>query len=586
MAGKIGITIAPTSFSLLAGDTVPATVSLRNLGQTVDQFTVSIDGLDPSWYTLPVASVALFPNDQDSLKINLHPPKTGVKAGSYRFRVNVASRENPAEAATTDLTLQVGALPEMGLEISPPSITGRKGVYRVLVTNPGDAEIRLDFKASDARGNLRFSLRPESLKVPPNGRTETVLEVRLSWLALFGGKSELDFQVQASMLGAEEGRTVNGQLIRVPWWEPLTKLRIPWLARPPAISSFKAATEDRREFKLTWSVRRAAEVTLDGERVEPQEERAVRPAEAREYVLAASNKYGSTSQTVTVQPLAMPKAKVSDKIRASLMPTELKVTAGAVPAIASLQLQNLSEIVDKFTVEVEGLEETWYSRSASSVALMPQASGQAQITFQPPKHKGVRAGTYPFAVTVRSQSVAGESASIVGQLEILPQVEFKVAVRPYRVSSRRKGKFRVNLANTNVSDASFVLDATDLDEGLRFQFKEDNPTVSAWNSVDVPMLARPKRGSTVGEKKRYDITVTARTEDGRTQSTNCEFHHNPFMASWRPVLRVVRAIVVIGAIVALVYFILRWGGGWSTLTRSPQTWVNNLVNTVEGWFFR
>jgi uncharacterized membrane protein len=268
------------------------------------------------------------------------------------------------------------------------------------------------------------------------------------------------------------------------------------------------------------------------------------------------------------------------------MPTELKVTAGAVPAIATLQLQNLSEIVDKFTVEVEGLEETWYSRSASSVALMPQASGQAQITFQPPKHKGVRAGNYPFAVTVRSQSMAGESASILGQLEVLPQVEFKVAVRPYRVTNRRKGKFRVNLANTNVSDATFVLEATDLDEGLRFQFKEDNPVVSAWNSVDVPMLTRPKRGSTVGERKRYDITVTARTEDGRAQSANAEFYHNPLMASWRPVRRALGTLLLIAFIVALIYFPLKWGGGWSTLTRSPQTWSNNLVNTVQSWFSR
>jgi uncharacterized membrane protein len=586
MAGKIGVTITPTSFSLLSGDTVPVTVTLRNLGQTVDQFTVSIDGLDSSWYTLPVASVALFPNDQDSLKINFHPLKTGVKAGAYRFRVNVASRENPTEAVTVDLTLQVGALPEMGLEVSPPSITGRNGIYHVLVTNPGDAEIRLDLKVSDAQGNLRFSLQPASLKVPANGRAEVSLEVRLGWLAFFGGKKELDFQVQASVLGAEETRTVSGQLIRVPWWEPLTRLRLPWLARPPAISSFTLATEDRREFKLTWSVKRAAEVTLDGERVEPRGEQAVRPAEARNYVLAASNRYGSTSQTVTVQPLAMPKVKVSDKIRASLMPTELKVTAGAVPAIATLQLQNLSEIVDKFTVEVEGLEETWYSRSASSVALMPQASGQAQITFQPPKHKGVRAGNYPFAVTVRSQSMAGESASILGQLEVLPQVEFKVAVRPYRVTNRRKGKFRVNLANTNVSDATFVLEATDLDEGLRFQFKEDNPVVSAWNSVDVSMLTRPKRGSTVGERKRYDITVTARTEDGRAQSANAEFYHNPLMASWRPVRRALGTLLLIAFIVALIYFPLKWGGGWSTLTRSPQTWSNNLVNTVQSWFSR
>jgi len=36
----------------------------------------------------------------------------------------------------------------------------------------------------------------------------------------------------------------------------------------------------------------------------------------------------------------------------------------------------------------------------------------------------------------------------------------------------------------------------------------------------------------------------------------------------------------------LIYFVLQWGGGWKTLTSSPQTWVNQLIRTVEGWFFR
>jgi uncharacterized membrane protein len=257
-----------------------------------------------------------------------------------------------------------------------------------------------------------------------------------------------------------------------------------------------------------------------------------------------------------------------------------------VPVPATLQIQNLGEIVDKFLVEVEGLDETWYSRSASSIALMPQATDQVQISFLPPKRKGVKARVYPFAVTVRSQSTPEEAASVTGELEVLPAVEFKVGIHPYRVSCRRKGTFRVSLANVGVSDANFSLEATDLDEGLRFHFKDENPVVTAWKTVEVPMIARSKRGSMVGEKKRYDVTVTAIAGEGKMQSANCELYHRPFIGSWRPILRAIRAIVVIGAIAVVVYFVLQWGGGWKTLTSSPQTWVNQLIRTVEGWFFR
>jgi hypothetical protein len=53
-----------------------------------------------------------------------------------------------------------------------------------------------------------------------------------------------------------------------------------------------------------------------------------------------------------------------------------------------IQIQNLSNIVDKYLFQVEGLDESWYKRSTSEIALMPQATEQAQITFLPPNKRG------------------------------------------------------------------------------------------------------------------------------------------------------------------------------------------------------
>jgi len=217
---------------------------------------------------------------------------------------------------------------------------------------------------------------------------------------------------------------------------------------------------------------------------------------------------------------------------------------------------------------------------------MPQATEEVQISFQPPKKRGVKARPYPFAVTVRSQSNPEEATIITGQIEVLPLVEYKLKVAPYRVSTKRKGKFRVNLANTGMSDAKLFLEATDLDEGLRFKFKDEEPVVAAWETIEVPMIARPKRGSTIGERKRYDITITANTEEGNTQTVNCELNHRPFMASWRPIWRLIRVIIILGVVGVAIYYVLRLGGGLRVLYNNPQTWVDQLVRTVEGWFFR
>ena len=599
MAGKIEAAVTPTEFVLAAGDSAEAVLTLRNLGSSVDQLTLNVEGLDPSWYTLPVSSVALFPNDQDNLRIILHPPKTDeARAGSHPFRFKVTSQENPDETASVDLAIQIRALPEVELQLSPQRMAGRKGIYKIVAKNPGDSGTSLHLKVSDAQGILRYYLRPESLNVPGGGQSESELEVRLGWMAFFGGEKEFDFEVQAELPEAEEAKTISGQLVRIPWYKTLPRLprvqlpsiRIPWLTRPPAISSFAATTDDRREFKLSWAVKRAKVVKLDDEEVDREGERVVSPTEAISYVLTAENKYGTDSQTVEVQPRPLPKATVSERIRASLSPTELQTSAGGVPVSATLQVQNLGEIVDKFLVEVEGLDEAWYSRSASSIALMPQATDQVQISFQPPKKKGVKSKAYPFAIIVRSQSSPEEATSIIGQLEVLPSAEFKLGVHPYRVSCRRKGTFRISLANTGVSSVDLTLDATDLDEGLRFRFKNENPTVAAWNTIEVPMIAKPKRGGMVGEKKRYDITITAVAGDGNPQSVNCELHHGPFIGSWRPILRVIRILIFLAILGVVIYYVLQWGGGWGMLRSDPQEWVGRLVRTVEGFvrgiFFR
>ena len=108
MPDKIAVEVSPITFRLTAGDIAEATATLHNRGQSVDQLTISIEGLEPAWYSLPVSSVALFPNDQDQLKIILHPPATSATgAAVYSFRVIVVSQENTAETATAELSLDM-----------------------------------------------------------------------------------------------------------------------------------------------------------------------------------------------------------------------------------------------------------------------------------------------------------------------------------------------------------------------------------------------------------------------------------------------------------------------------------------------
>lgn len=587
MSERIELTVTPVNIKTERGESVECAITLRNRGKTVDQITIAIEGIDPAWYTLPVSSVALFPNDQDNARLIIRLPEDiDTKLVSFPFKVKAISQENPNDVATVDISFEIQAAPKLEVAISPDSISGRKGTYQVLVNNPDNRETKITVKARSQQRRLRFNIQPDSLTVPAGGRVEATLKVYLNWVALIIGGRFYHFQITTEQIGGMQSETIvrEAQLIHSPWYLIFTRIRIPWFRRPPSIKSFEVTTMNKRDFTLKWLVQRAVRVQLGDADVEAKGESLVHPVETTSYVLTAKNRYATVTKTVEVQSLPLPQARSSDKISLSMTPLALNAQAGIVPAQAMVQVKNLSQIVDKFSIEVEGLDETWYKRSASSIALMPQTADQVHVIFQPPKKKGVRAGQYTFGITVRSQSSSGDSATILGQLEISPETDVKVKIRPFRASAMRKFTYQVALSNTGVSDTEISLEGSDLDEGCKFLFKPAKLLLGAWNTIEVPMIISSKKRRLIGAIKRFDVTVTATPENGTPQTATCEFNQNPMAKSWKPIWRIIKIIIVLAIIGIAIYYILNMGGGWSAFKESPGDWFDNVINTIKGWF--
>jgi hypothetical protein len=541
---------------------------------------------------LPVSSIALFPNDEDRLQIIIHPPAAAhSSSASVTFRVGVLSQENPGDTFVEDIAIETKPLPMFEMRISPERITGRRGIYQVLLSNTSEKETTVYLKASDAQGMLRYQLSSETMKIPGMEQAVVTLKVKGDWRTLFDEQKEFEFEVEATLPEgqfADETTVVAAQLVSIPWYRIFGSMKLPfarlhWFGHLPIIETFSATTEDELEFFLSWAVKGAPEVYLNDEAVSATGERPVRPSMLTSYVLTAVNKRGKASQTIEVNPIKLPEVVSSPRIKVSMPSSHFQAQAGGAIARSTLEIQNLGQTVDKYLVEVQGLDDGWYTRSASSMALMPQASAQVQIYLKPPKKKGVRSGVYPFTITIRSESTPNEATTLAADLEVQPALEFKLAVRPYRIFCRRKGIYRVVLTNTGITDGLFTLDASDLDAGVKFRFKNDTPSLMAWKTLEVPLVARPKRGYIKGTQKRYDIQIKATTEDGNAQSANAELYQSPFMGSWKPVWMLVVFLIVAGILSVVVYLLMNMGGGFDTFTSGPQEWFFRLVRTFRGW---
>ncbi len=99
--------------SVAAGGRVELLVRLRNVGDLVDTFTVSVDGLPAAWVQLPEPSAHLLPvsaqgDFEQVLHLGLHPPRApSARAGRWPFTISVTSEAHNREVSARSATLVV-----------------------------------------------------------------------------------------------------------------------------------------------------------------------------------------------------------------------------------------------------------------------------------------------------------------------------------------------------------------------------------------------------------------------------------------------------------------------------------------------
>src|ERR1051325_5024878 len=101
----------------------------------------------------------------------------------------------------------------------------------------------------------------------------------------------------------------------------------------------------------------------------------------------------------------------SERLSVELSPARVEMEPGGSPVELVVTIQNLSDVVEQYAVELSGLDADWFPAPVTSVGLFPQDSDQVRISLRPPRRPGTRAGSYKFRVTVRARGGAGAEAN-------------------------------------------------------------------------------------------------------------------------------------------------------------------------------
>lgn len=107
MSQGIRLKVQPEELLIAPGRVAEALVVLENRGDALDQFDLSLSGLQPGWFTLSLRGIALFPGDSGEIELAVHPPRD-APTGSYKVELAASSRTDLSNRAALSWYVRVG----------------------------------------------------------------------------------------------------------------------------------------------------------------------------------------------------------------------------------------------------------------------------------------------------------------------------------------------------------------------------------------------------------------------------------------------------------------------------------------------
>jgi serine/threonine protein kinase len=164
--GRIGAFLEEDDLEVAAGESVGMTIVLRNQGETVDHFRVTIEGVPASWVTIQPPTVFLMPENQETIQATFKPPRASTsKAGIYDLVIRVSSTEAPDQEVEVIATLTVQSFVEYHSELHPEKIdTNQKA--RITIRNQGNNTETFVLTLKDRADELKFTPPQAQIQIP------------------------------------------------------------------------------------------------------------------------------------------------------------------------------------------------------------------------------------------------------------------------------------------------------------------------------------------------------------------------------------------------------------------------------------
>ncbi|MFK7919080.1 MAG: hypothetical protein AB8G14_13470 [Ilumatobacter sp.] len=185
------------------GSSIALKLSVQNLGEATDSYTIVPSGLTADWVKVDRGNVTLFGGSLDVIDITIAPPRLpSTTAGPTVIGVRIISGSSPDDNVVAETTLDVQSFDDRRIVALQPVIRARRRAnYEFMVENHGNGLASCRLRLIDPSKRVDGSFDPPAVGVAPGGASLVRLKARAKRGIFRRAVQTLDFQVEAEQPG-------------------------------------------------------------------------------------------------------------------------------------------------------------------------------------------------------------------------------------------------------------------------------------------------------------------------------------------------------------------------------------------------
>ncbi len=193
-----------SDIEVVPGTSAVFQLTIVNLGDTTESFSLAPIGLAAGWTTIRPGSITLFGGSQEVVDVEVHPPLLpSTTAGPTALTVRIVPQSDPDDVGSSETTLQVGPTYTRRLHMLQPALRARRSaVYEMMLENQGNTQASCRLHLLDPTGRVDGDFDPPAAGVEPGASSLIRLKVHATRLQWERRSRTVQFTIDADQPGA------------------------------------------------------------------------------------------------------------------------------------------------------------------------------------------------------------------------------------------------------------------------------------------------------------------------------------------------------------------------------------------------